>query len=172
LLSNKQPHHAPKEITAMSTLNALAQKHGITIPLRVSDCPKVLTIVKIDNQQVPDGQGGRVAADILTGKAENGTLYTVRLNQVTIGQLVRIFGPDADIEGKRVLASTFECKRSDGDKVYIAFAPPPAINTPKKPEFLPGAGEGTAPLKDHTQFALNPEAQAAIASLERAMKTM
>ena len=42
----------------MSTLNALAQKHGITVPLRVSDCPKVLTIVKIDNQQVPDGQGG------------------------------------------------------------------------------------------------------------------
>ena len=57
----------------MSTLNALAQKHGITVPLRVSDCPKVLTIVKIDNQQVPDGQGGRVAADILTAKAENGT---------------------------------------------------------------------------------------------------
>ena len=92
----------------------------------------------------------------------------MRLNQVTIGQLVRIFGPDAEIEGKRVLASTFE----KGDKVYIAFAPPPAINTPKKPEFLPGAGEGTAPLKDHTQFALNPEAQAAIASLERTMKTM
>ena len=70
-----------------------------------------------------------------------------------------------------MLASTFEISH-DGDKVYIAFAPPPAINTPKKPEFLPGAGEGTAPLKDHTQFALNPEAQAAIASLERTMKTM
>jgi hypothetical protein len=168
LLSNKQPHHAPKEITAMSTLNTLAQKHGITIPLRVSDCPKVLTIVKIDNQMLPDGQGGRAAADVLTAKAENGTMYTVRLNIVTIGQLVRIFGPDADIEGKRVLASTFD----KGDKSYIAFAPPPAINTPKKPEFLPGAGEGTAPLKDHTQFALNPEAQAAIASLERTMKTM
>jgi hypothetical protein len=152
----------------MSTLNALAQKHGITVPLRVSDCPKVLTIVKIDNQQVPDGQGSKIAADILTGKAENGTAYTVRLNQVTIGQLVRIFGPDAEIEGRRVLASTFE----KGDKSYIAFAPPPAINTPKKPEFLPGAGEGTAPLKDHTNFALNPEAQAAIASLERTMKTM
>ena len=153
----------------MSTLNALAQKHGITVPLRVSDCPKVLTIVKIDNQMLPDGQGGRDAADVLTAKAENGTAYTVRLNQVTIGQLVRIFGPDADIEGKRVLASTFE---KQGDKVYIAFAPPPAINTPKKPEFLPGAGEGTAPIKDKTQFALNPEAQAAIASLERTMKTM
>jgi hypothetical protein len=158
----------------MSTLNALAQKHGITVPLRVSDCPKVLTIVKIDNQQVPDGQGSKIAADILTGKAENGQgelcspAYTVRLNQVTIGQLVRIFGPDAEIEGRRVLASTFE----KGDKSYIAFAPPPAINTPKKPEFLPGAGEGTAPLKDHTNFALNPKAQAAIASLERTMKTM
>jgi len=156
----------------MSTLNALAQKHGITVPLRVSDCPKVLTIVKIDSQMLPDGQGGRAAADVLTAKAENGTAYTVRLNQVTIGQLVRIFGPDADIENKRVLASTFECKRSDGDKVYIAFAPPPALSTPKKPEFLPGAGEGTAPLKDKTQFALNPQAQAAIASLERTMKTM
>ena len=64
----------------MSTLNALAQKHGITVPLRVSDCPKMLTIVKIDNQMVPDGQGGREAADVLTAKAENGTLYTVRLN--------------------------------------------------------------------------------------------
>ena len=53
----------------MSTLNALAQKHGITVPLRVSDCPKVLSIVKIDNQQVPDGQGGKIAADILTAKA-------------------------------------------------------------------------------------------------------
>ena len=103
----------------MSTLNALAQKHGITVPLRVSDCPKVLTIVKIDNQQVPDGQGGRVAADILTAKAENGTAYTVRLNQVTIGQLVRIFGPDAEIEGKRVLASTFE----KGDKSLHRFRP-------------------------------------------------
>ena len=97
----------------MSTLNALAQKHGITVPLRVSDCPKVLTIVKIDNQMLPDGQGGRVAADVLTAKAENGTAYTVRLNQVTIGQLVRIFGPDAEIEGKRVLASTFEKGRQE-----------------------------------------------------------
>jgi hypothetical protein len=168
-LSNNGPHHNTKEITTMSTLNALAQKHGITVPLRVSDCPKVLTIVKIDNQQVPDGQGGRVAADILTAKAENGTAYTVRLNQVTIGQLVRIFGPDAEIEGKRVLASTFD----KGDKSYIAFAPPPAVNTPKKPEFLPGPSEdGTAPVKDKTQFALNPEAQAAIANLERTMKTM
>ena len=151
----------------MSTLNALAQKHGITVPLRVSDCPKILTIVKIDNQQVPDGQGGKIAADILTAKAENGQgelcspTYTVRLNQVTVSQLVRIFGTDAEIEGKRVLASTFECKRSDGDKVYITFAHPPAVNTPKKPEFLPGPGEGTAPVKDKTQFALNPEAQAA-----------
>jgi hypothetical protein len=122
----------------MSTLNALAQKHGITVSLRVSDCPKVLTIVKIDNQMLPDGQGGKIAADVLTAKAENGQgerssagelcspAYTVRLNQVTISQLVRIFGPDADIEGKRVLASTFESKRSDGDKVYIAFAPAPA----------------------------------------------
>ena len=92
----------------------------------------------------------------------------MRLNQVTIGQLVRIFGPDAEIEGKRVLASTFE----KGDKSYIAFNHPPAVNTPKKPEFLPGPGEGTAPIKDKTQFALNPEAQAAIASLERTMKTM
>ena len=65
-----------------------------------------------------------------------------------------------------MLASTFD----KGDKSYIAFAPPPAINTPKKPEFLPGPGEGTAPLKDHTQFALNPEAQAAIASLERTIE--
>ena len=103
----------------MSTLNALAQKHGITVPLRVSDCPKVLTIVKIDNQQVPDGQGGRIAADILTAKAENGTPYTVRLNQVTIGQLVRIFGPDAEIENKRVLASTFE----KGDKSLHRLCP-------------------------------------------------
>ena len=61
----------------MSTLNALAQKHGITVPLRVSDCPKVLTIIKIDNQMLPDGQGGREAADVLTAKAENGTAYTV-----------------------------------------------------------------------------------------------
>jgi hypothetical protein len=153
----------------MSTLNALAQKHGITVPLRVSDCPKVLTIVKIDNQQVPDGQGGREAADVLTAKAENGTLYTARLNIVTIGQLVRIFGPNTEIEGKRVLASTFD----KGDKSYIAFAPPPAANTPQRPEFLPGpSADGAAPIKDHTQFALNPEAQAAIASLERTMKTM
>ena len=89
---------------------------------------------------------------MLTAKAENGTLYTVRLNQVTIGQLVRIFGPDAEIEGKRVLASTFE----KGDKSYIAFAPPPAINTPKKPEFLPGAGEGTAPIKDKRSSPSTP----------------
>jgi hypothetical protein len=153
----------------MSTLNALVQKHGITVPLRVSDCPKVLTIVKIDNQQVPDGQGGRVAADILTAKAENGTLYTVRLNTVTIGQLVRIFGPDAEIEGKRVLASTFD----KGDKSYIAFAPAPALNTPQKPTFLPGpSADSTAPTKDYTQFAINPEAQAALANLEHTMKTM
>ena len=119
----------------MSTLNALAQKHGITVPLRVSDCPKVLTIVKIDNQQVPDGQGGRVAADILTGKAENGTAYTVRLNQVTIGQLVRIFGPDAEIEGKRVLASTFEISAATATR-STSLSPLPRQSTrPRNPSF-------------------------------------
>jgi hypothetical protein len=171
-------HITPKEITTMSTLNALAQKHGITVPLRISDCPKVLTIVKIDNQMLPNGEGGHVATDVLTAKAVNdqgeqsSPTYTIRLNQVLVSQLVRIFGTDAEIEGKRVLASTFESKRSDGDKSYIAFAPPPTLNPPTKPKFLPGPGEGTAPTKDHTQFALNPEAQAALASLERTMKTI
>lgn len=129
----------------MSTLSALAQKHGITIPLRVTDCDKILTIVKIDNQQVPDGQGGRIAADVLTGQADNGTLYTVRLNPVTIGQLVRIFGPDTQIEGRRVLATTF----AKDDKVYIAFAGAPARNTPTTPPTrLPGVStDGAAPGK-------------------------
>jgi hypothetical protein len=149
-------------------LNALAQKHGITVPLRPSDCPKVLTITKIDEQNVPDGQGGRIKADVLTGKADNGAIYTVRLNQVLISQLIRIFGPDTEIEGKRVLASTFE----KGDRCYISFAPAPAAQTPEKPRFLPGAGEGTTPTKDKTQFALNSQAQAAIANLEHTMKAM
>jgi hypothetical protein len=149
-------------------LNALAQKHGITVPLRPSDCPKTLTITKIDEQMLPDGQGNRIKADVLTGKADNGAIYTVRLNQVLISQLIRIFGPDVEIEGRRVLASTFE----KGDKVYISFAPAPAAQTPEKPRFLPGAGEGTAPTKDKTNFALNPAAQAAIASLEHTMQAM
>ena len=156
----------------MSTLNALAQKHGITVPLRVSDCPKVLTIVKIDNQMLPDGQGGREAADVLTAKAENGTAYTVRLNQVTIGQLVRIFGPDADIEGKRVLASTFESKRSDGDKSLHRFRPSAGAQHAQETRVSARRRRGHGADEGQTQFALNPEAQAAIASLERTMKTM
>ena len=153
----------------MSTLNALAQKHGITVPLRVSDCPKVLTIVKIDNQMFPTAR-----ADARPPTCSPPKPRTARSTRCASTASPSANSSASSGRTPRSKASGCSPARStsDGDKIYIAFAPPPAINTPKKPEFLPGAGEGTAPIKDKTQFALNPEAQAAIASLERTMKTM
>ena len=150
----------------MSTLNTLAQQYNVSVPLRVADCPKVLKIVLLDNQMLPDGQGGRVATDVLTTRAENGTTYTIRLNQVTVGQLVRIFGPNTEIEGRKVLASTFE----KGDRTYIAFNQAPAAAV-KPPTFLPGAGEGTAPVKHHETFELAAETLAAIDALNATIST-
>ena len=150
----------------MSTLNALAQKHNISVPHRVADCPQVLNIVMLNNQMLPDGEGGRIATDVLTGRAANGTIYTVRLNVVTVGQLVRIFGPNTEIEGRRVLASTFE----KGDRTYIAFNPAPAAAV-TRPTFLPGAGEGTAPVKHHETFELAAETLAAIDALNATIST-
>ena len=100
----------------------LAAKHNIEVSLRPTDTV-VLTIVNIEERQVRNADGSTMNADILIGQADNGTRYTVRLNNVTAGQLVRLFGPETDdMAGKRVLAAPF----TKGDKSYVSFANAPA----------------------------------------------
>src|SRR5512143_1096352 len=70
----------------------LAAKHNIEVSLRPTDTV-VLTIVNIEERQVRNADGSTMGADVLIGRADNGTRYTVRLNNVTAGQLVRLFGP-------------------------------------------------------------------------------
>ncbi len=106
----------------------LAAKHNIEVSLRPTDTV-VLTIVNIEERQVRNADGSTMNADVLIGLAtesgasDYGTRYTVRLNNVTAGQLVRLFGPETDdMAGKRVLAAPF----TKGDKSYVSFANAPA----------------------------------------------
>ena len=126
----------------------LAAKHNIEVSLRPTDTV-VLTIVNIEERQVRNADGSTMNADVLIGLAtesgapDYGTRYTVRLNNVTAGQLVRLFGPGTDdMAGKRVLAAPF----TKGDRSYVSFAHAPARNeldgsTEQRwaePQFRPG----------------------------------
>jgi hypothetical protein len=100
----------------------LAAKHNIEVALRPTDTV-VLTIVAVEERQVRTSDGAIVLADVLIGQADNGTRYTVRLNNVTAGQLVRLFGPETDdMTGKRVLAAPY----TKGDRSCVSFANAPA----------------------------------------------
>ena len=69
-----------------------------------------------------NNDGNLETVDYLTGKAENGTTYSVRLNTITVGQLVRLFGPETDeMIGRWVLVSP--CAK--GDRCYTSFAHAP-----------------------------------------------
>ena len=103
----------------------------------------------------PTARADAIAADVLTAKAENGTaLHGAPQpgDHRSTRPHLRAGRRDRRQAGAR---QHVRGKRSDGDKSYIAFTPPPAANTPKKPEFLPGAGEGTAPMKE--QDAIRPQ---------------
>ena len=84
------------------------------------------------------------AVDYLTGKAENGTAYTVRLNTITVGQLVRLFGPDTDeMIGRRVLVAPFV----KNDRCYTSFAAAPRQDTAGKPLMTGVKANGARPTK-------------------------
>ena len=101
----------------------LAAKHNIEVSLRPTDTV-VLTIVNIEERQVRNADGSTMNADVLIGPgADNGTRYTVRLNNVTAGQLVRLFGPEDRRHGQQAGADEPFTK---GDKSYVSFANAPA----------------------------------------------
>lgn len=133
----------------------IATKYQITVAVRIADCPLVLTITKVEVRAYRNPDGTDTTADTLIGVDERRTFRTVRLNRITVEQLVRLLGPETDAwTGRRVLVSTTQ----KGDKAYIAFAQAPAAPV-TAPTFLPG--NDTVPHKDNTQHALNPETQAA-----------
>jgi hypothetical protein len=145
----------------------IATKYQIAVAVRIADCPLVLTITKVEERTYRNPDGTDTTADTLIGVDERRTFRAVRLNRITVEQLVRLLGPETDAwTGRRVLVSTTQ----KGDKAYIAFAQAPAAPV-TAPTFLSGTGNGTVPHKDNTQHALNPETQAAIGHLEQTMRS-
>jgi len=121
----------------------LANKYNIAVALKSSETA-VLTIVSIDERKVRNNDGEIEAVDYLTGKAEDGTTYSVRLNTITVGQLVRLFGPETDeMIGRRVLVAPFV----KNDRCYTSFAAAPRKDTAGKPLMTGEKANGTCPTK-------------------------
>jgi len=121
----------------------LANKYNIAVALKSSETA-VLTIVSIDERKVRNSDGNLETADFLTGKAENGTTYSVRLNAITVGQLVRLFGAETDnMIGRRVLVAPYV----KNDRCYTSFAAAPRTETNGKPLMTGVKANGACPTK-------------------------
>lgn len=124
----------------------LAAKHNVEVALRATETI-VLTITAIEERNVRFNDGTVHQVDVLIGKAANGTTYTVRLNDVTATQLVRLFGPETDdMIGKRVLASPYV----KGDRSFVSFAPAP-VQTQAPARLAGPSPDSTCPAKARGQ---------------------
>jgi len=105
----------------------IASKYNITVPIKIADCPLILTITNVAERDFRNQDGTSTTFDVVVGTDERNTLRFTRLNPITVEQLVRIHGPETDAWiGKRVLVSTYQ----KGDRSYINFAPAPVMITP------------------------------------------
>ncbi len=126
----------------------LAAKHNVEVALRATDTI-VLTITAIEERNVRFSDGTIHPVDVLLGKAANGTTYSVRLNDVTATQLVRLCGPETDaMLGKRVLAAPYV----KGDRSFVSFAPAPPPTPAAAHDRLAGPSpDSTCPTKGQGQ---------------------
>jgi hypothetical protein len=151
----------------------IASKYNITVPVKVADCPLILTITGVAERTFRNSDGSNTTADVITGTDERNTARFARLNPITVEQLIRIHGPETDAWiGKRVLVSTYQ----KGDRSYLNFAPAPVAPI-APPTFLPGPEAAAAPKpitprKNRRKApALNDAAKAAIHDLEQTLKS-
>jgi hypothetical protein len=99
----------------------------VEVPVKAEE-ELVLTIASVDTRSIRLGDGTPAEVDMLVAHDEAGSTRTVRLNAITVHQLVRLFGPETDAwKGKRVLVAPYT--KTDGTgktRCYHSFAHAPA----------------------------------------------